>query len=97
MAKPEDLDPAMAVDAARNPAGMPPQQQPEHCQAERTERHQADFDFAPGQFLAEHRAQRDTDREHRENQRHHGFVAVHPLLGISRDLCQINRADKPEP
>ncbi|MNN44337.1 hypothetical protein D3C81_1586230 [compost metagenome] len=76
---------------------MPPQQQTENGQAERSERHQANLDFAPGELLAQHRTQCDADREHRQNQRHHGFVAVHPLLGIGRDLRQVNRPDKPEP
>ncbi|MNL19366.1 hypothetical protein D3C87_1405620 [compost metagenome] len=97
MAEAENFDPAMPRNAVRNSAGMPPQQQTEHGQAERTKRHQTDFDFAPGQFFAEHRPHGDTDREHRENQRHHGLVAVHPFLGIRRDLRQINRPDKPEP
>ncbi len=76
---------------------MPPQQQAEHRQAEGAERHQADFHLTPGEFFAEHRAEGDAHREHREDQGHHGFVAVQPFLGVGRDLRQVDRADKPEP
>ncbi len=76
---------------------MPPQQQAEHGQTERAERHQADLDFAPGELFAQHRTQCDAHREHREDQRDHRLVAVHPFLGVGRDLRQVDRADKPEP
>ena len=90
-------NPAMAVDAVRDSPGMPPQQQAKHGQAERAERHQTDLDFAPRELFAEHRTQRNPYREHRQNQRDHGFVAVHPFLGVGRDLRQVDRPDEPEP
>ena len=90
-------NPAMAGDAVRDPTGMPPQQQAEHGQAKRAKGHQSDLDFAPRELLAEHRTQRDAHREHGQDQRDHGFVTVHPFLGVGRDLRQVNRPDKPEP
>ena len=78
-------------------AGEPPQQHAEQGQADRAERHQADLHLVPAHALAEHRAQTDPQREHGENQRHHALVAVQPLLGVGRNLRQVDRAEKPEP
>ena len=89
--------PVIGLNVLRKAARMPPQQQPEHGQAHRAKRHQADLDLAPGQPLAQHRTQRDADGEHGENQRDHGLVAIQPLFGVGRNLRQVNRADEPEP
>ena len=78
-------------------AREPPEQNAEQGQADGAERHQADFHLVPTHALAEHRAQRDTDREHGKNQRDHAFIAVQPLFGIGRNLRQVYRAEKPEP
>ena len=93
----EHREPIVGLHVLREAAGVPPQKQAEYGQAKRAKRHQADFHLTPGEFFAQHRAQGDAHREHREDQGHHGFIAVQPFLGIGRDLREVDRADKPEP
>ncbi|MCY1404520.1 hypothetical protein D9M71_197300 [compost metagenome] len=89
--------PVVGLRAAREVAGVPPEQQAEQGQADGAERHQADLHLLAGELLAEHRTQRDAHREHREDQRHHALVAVQQLLGVARDLRQVDRTEEPEP
>ncbi len=48
----------------------------EHRHADRAERHQADLHHAARELFAQHRAQADADREHRQQQRHHVLIAA---------------------
>ena len=58
----------------------------EYRQAYRAERHQADFDFVPGKFLAQQRTQTDADAEHRQQQGHHVFATAEHIFGEIREL-----------
>ena len=69
----------------------------EHGHADRAERHQADLDFVPGQALAQHRTEPDADRKQRQQHRVHARIAAQHLLGVTRQLGEIHRAEEPEP
>jgi hypothetical protein len=69
----------------------------EQRQADRAERHQADFDMLAGHPLAEQRTEADTDREGGEQQRHRRLAAAEHVLGVGRELGEEQRAVQPEP
>jgi hypothetical protein len=69
----------------------------EQRQADRAERHQADFDMLARHPLAEQRTEADADRENGEQQRHRRFAAAQHILGIGRELGEEQRAVQPEP
>ena len=97
-----------AADAAEKGPGIP-QALPFHpgdgevavdagqADAQRAERHQADFDAAAGQPFAQQGAGRHGDREHRQDQRHHRRPPSQVLLDQAGNLRQIDRPDQPEP
>ncbi len=69
----------------------------EQRQANRAERHQADFDMLARHPLAEQRTEADTQRENSEQQRHRRLAATQHILGIGRELGEKERAVQPEP
>ena len=71
--------------------------QSEQRQADRAERHQADFDVLAGHALAEHGANANTDGEDRQQQRHRRLTTAQHEFGIGRKLRQKQRAIEPEP
>ena len=87
----------MGCATRRHRIGEGPQEDAEHRQPQRAERHQADLHLAAGKTLAKHRPHTDTQREQRQDQGHHALVAVQQLLGVGRDLRQVHRAEEPEP
>jgi len=71
--------------------------QPEQRQADRTERHQADFDMLARHPLAEHRPDADADRKYGQQQGHGRLAAAQHELGVGRELGEEERAVEPEP
>ena len=69
----------------------------EQRQANRAERHQADFDMLARHPLAEQRTEADTHRENGEQHRHRRLAAAEHILGIGRELGEKERAVQPEP
>nr|GEU28364.1 hypothetical protein [Tanacetum cinerariifolium] len=68
-----------------------------HGQADRAERHQADFHLGARQPLAQQRARAHTQRKHGEQQHEHAVVAMQVVLGKHGQLRQQHGAVKPEP
>ncbi|MNH14638.1 hypothetical protein D3C79_742340 [compost metagenome] len=93
----QQRQPVMRRRRGRNIPRVPPPEQTEQGQAERAERHQADLHLVTAKALTQQRAQGDAHRKQGQHQCDYGLVAVQPILGIGRNLREINGADEPEP